>query len=69
MIDLVEWNGTIWLPFKSDNVQVEFVMLNPYVRMSLRHDNQGHYSTQFRIPDHVGVYHFKGVFICQCISM
>jgi len=54
-----EWNGTDWVPFLSDDIQLEFVMLDPYVRTSLKHDEYGVYATQFRIPDVYGVFTFR----------
>lgn len=48
-----------WQPFKADDVQMEFVMLDPYVRTFLSHDGKGRYSVQFTIPDVYGVYKFR----------
>jgi len=58
-VDIEEWNGEEWVPYKADDVQLEFVMLDPYYRINLEHDNEGHYSTTFIAPDVYGVYTFK----------
>jgi len=59
-IDLQEWdvNTNQWVPFKADDVQLEFVMIDPYIRTSLSHDKKGHFSTTFQVPDVYGVYKF-----------
>lgn len=38
-----------WLPRRADDVQVEFVMLDPYVRAPLQHDGNGVYSLRFKV--------------------
>jgi len=48
-----------WVPFKADDVQLEFIMLDPYVRVNLTHDGKGKYSTSFELPDVYGVFTFK----------
>lgn len=48
-----------WLPYKADDVQLEFVMLDPYVRTFLQHDGQGRFAKLFKIPDVYGVYKFR----------
>jgi len=46
-------------PFASDDVQMEFTMLDPYVRTFLKHNNKGLYSVTFKAPDVYGVFSFK----------
>jgi hypothetical protein len=36
-------------PCSADDVQLEFIMLNPYIRAPLRHDGQGTFSLQFKV--------------------
>eukprot|EP00026_Physarum_polycephalum_P009024 Phypoly_transcript_09134.p1 GENE.Phypoly_transcript_09134~~Phypoly_transcript_09134.p1 ORF type:complete len:441 (+),score=85.61 Phypoly_transcript_09134:55-1323(+) len=48
-----------WVPYKADDVQLEFIMLDPYVRTNLKHDGKGTYSTSFQLPDVYGVFTFK----------
>jgi len=47
-----------WVPFKADNVQLEFTMIDPYQRINLKHDGKGVFSTSFMTPDVYGVYKF-----------
>ncbi len=48
-----------WLPYRADDVQLEFVMLDPYVRTFLEHDGSGRFAKLFKIPDVYGVYKFR----------
>ena len=34
---------------RADDLQVEFIMLDPYVRLPLKHDGQGTFSVQFKV--------------------
>jgi len=54
-----EYNGLEWVPFHSDNVQLEFTMLDPYVRIPLKPDKSGRFSVTFTVPDVYGVFSFK----------
>jgi len=54
-----EWNGKEWVPLLADDVQLEFRMLDPYVRTTLKHDKNGKYTTSFKLPDVYGVFTFK----------
>ncbi|KAI9907469.1 hypothetical protein PsorP6_016469 [Peronosclerospora sorghi] len=53
-LDFHEIKDGIWVPYKADDVQLEFVMLDPYVCTTLSHDDQGHFSA----PDVYGIYLF-----------
>jgi len=53
-----EWAGDRWAPFKSDQVQLEVSMLDPYIRTNLAHDGKGVYSTTFTAPDVYGIFSF-----------
>ncbi|XP_019746516.1 dolichyl-diphosphooligosaccharide--protein glycosyltransferase 48 kDa subunit [Hippocampus comes] len=63
--DLVEYSIVIemlsegrWIPFDGDDIQLEFVRIDPFVRTYLKkHD--GEYSVQFKLPDVYGVFQFK----------
>lgn len=62
-IDVQQWDGTqgIWRQFEADDIQVEFVMLNPWVRTRLRPSRNGINSTYFAdipVPDQIGIYKF-----------
>jgi oligosaccharyltransferase complex subunit beta len=41
---------------RAGDVQVEFVMLDPYVRATLAHDGAGRFSTRVKVPDTYGVF-------------
>lgn len=48
-----------WVPYDKNDVQLEFVRIDPFVRTKLTRDSKGVYSARFRIPDVYGVYQFK----------
>lgn len=45
-----------WEAFKAQDVQLEFIMLDPYVRTTLKSTASGHLTTKFVIPDVYGVF-------------
>lgn len=47
-----------WIPFKADDIQLEFVRIDPFVRTTLKFESD-RYVGRFRIPDVYGVYQFK----------
>ncbi|CAG0916671.1 unnamed protein product [Notodromas monacha] len=50
-----------WVPFRGDDVQLEFFRIDPFVRTSLKLANEktGLYEARFKIPDVYGVFQFK----------
>ncbi|TDH73849.1 hypothetical protein CCR75_006284 [Bremia lactucae] len=58
-MDLHELKSGQWLPFKGNDVQLEFVMLDPHIRTTLTHDEQGHFSVTFEAPDVYGIFLFR----------
>lgn len=58
-INIEEYKDGKWIPYKADDVQMEFVRIDPFVRVTMKHDNKGHFKAQFKIPDVYGVYQFK----------
>ncbi|XP_018025715.1 dolichyl-diphosphooligosaccharide--protein glycosyltransferase 48 kDa subunit isoform X2 [Hyalella azteca] len=48
-----------WKPFKTNDLQVEFVRIDPFVRTSLKPSDSGRFSVRFKVPDVYGVYQFK----------
>lgn len=48
-----------WKPFTADDVQLEFVRIDPFVRITLQRKPSGVYEAKFKIPDVYGVYQFK----------
>ncbi|XP_059157616.1 dolichyl-diphosphooligosaccharide--protein glycosyltransferase 48 kDa subunit-like [Physella acuta] len=57
-IVIEELNNGKWEPFKADDVQLEFVRIDPFVRTTLK-PKSGIFSTNFKLPDVYGVYQFK----------
>lgn len=51
--------GDKWVPFTADDIQLEFVRIDPFVRTTLRSRDDGVFQTEFVIPDVYGVYQFK----------
>lgn len=47
-----------WQPYRASDVQLEFRMLDPHVRVFLQHDQQGTFSTEFQVPDVYGVFKY-----------
>jgi len=60
-MEIQEWlsSSQRWTPFRADDVQLEFSMLDPYVRMRLVPDGQGGFHASFKAPDVYGVFQFK----------
>jgi oligosaccharyltransferase complex subunit beta len=48
-----------WKPFNANDMQVEFVMLDPYQRITLTSNGKGVMSGRFQIPDQYGVFKFR----------
>ncbi|KAF2361925.1 Dolichyl-diphosphooligosaccharide--protein glycosyltransferase 48kDa subunit [Trinorchestia longiramus] len=48
-----------WKPFKAQDLQLEFVRIDPFVRTTLKPSASGRFSVQFKVPDVYGVYQFK----------
>jgi oligosaccharyltransferase complex subunit beta len=57
VIEIEELKDNKWVPFKADDVQMEFVRIDPFVRTTLKQSN-GKYSVKFKVPDVYGVYKF-----------
>ena len=48
-----------WSPYKSNDVQFEFVRIDPFVRQTMQHSADGTYIARFKVPDVYGVYKFQ----------
>ncbi|KAG8224222.1 hypothetical protein J437_LFUL002678 [Ladona fulva] len=48
-----------WVPFEADDIQLEFVRIDPFVRTRLIKKQGGKYEARFKIPDVYGVYQLK----------
>lgn len=47
-----------WVPYNTEDMQLEFVMIDPYVRAALKRVGQGEYLTTFTVPDTMGIFKF-----------
>ena len=47
-----------WLFRRADDLQISFVMLDPYIRQPMTHDGNGRFSLKFRVPDVYGVFKY-----------
>ncbi|XP_062247955.1 dolichyl-diphosphooligosaccharide--protein glycosyltransferase 48 kDa subunit [Platichthys flesus] len=63
--DLVEYSIVVemlaegrWVPFDGEDIQLEFVRIDPFVRTYLK-KNGGKYTIKFTLPDVYGVFQFK----------
>lgn len=62
-IKMQKWQDDRWVPFIAKDVQLELIMLDPYIRTTLdvagTSATAARYSTTLKLPDHYGVFHFK----------
>ncbi|KAK9691126.1 hypothetical protein RND81_09G177500 [Saponaria officinalis] len=58
-VEIYEWLGKSWEPYVTDDVQLQFYMMSPYVLKTLSTDKKGRYFTSFKVPDVYGVFQFK----------
>lgn len=56
-IEIEEYSNGKWSPFQGNDVQLEFVRLDPFVRTTLNNKN-GKLEVQFKIPDVYGIFKF-----------
>eukprot|EP00095_Tigriopus_kingsejongensis_P008299 snap_masked-scaffold948_size77650-processed-gene-0.11 protein:Tk08299 transcript:snap_masked-scaffold948_size77650-processed-gene-0.11-mRNA-1 annotation:"dolichyl-diphosphooligosaccharide--protein glycosyltransferase 48 kda subunit" len=61
-IGIEEFKQGAWVPYRSNDVQMEFVRIDPFVRLTLK-GNNGLFQGKFKIPDVYGVYQFKVEYI------
>jgi oligosaccharyltransferase complex subunit beta len=47
------------VPYETNDLQLEFVRIDPFVRMTMKPVGNGRYEGRFKIPDVYGVYQFK----------
>ncbi|XP_040574753.1 dolichyl-diphosphooligosaccharide--protein glycosyltransferase 48 kDa subunit [Lepeophtheirus salmonis] len=67
-IVIEEFKGGKWVPYSAKDVQLEFVRIDPFVRINLKPDGNGKFSAKFKIPDVYGVYQFKINYVRTGIS-
>jgi len=63
-IELSEYNDGVWQPFNATDVQLELIMLDPYIRATLKQQpitnpNSSTFAIDLMVPDHCGVFTFK----------
>lgn len=62
-ISLQQWDGDKWTPYVASDVQLELIMLDPYIRVTLSDvqtsGDAARYAVTLKLPDHYGVFHFK----------
>jgi oligosaccharyltransferase complex subunit beta len=62
-MDVSEWRNGQWNVFEAKDIQVEAVMLDPYIRKTMKIDSSSgsntHYKASFKLPDQYGVFTFK----------
>lgn len=58
-INVEKLAGDKWVPFVTNDLQLEFVRIDPFVRLTMKHVSNGRYEARFKIPDVYGVYQFK----------
>ncbi|XP_050546812.1 dolichyl-diphosphooligosaccharide--protein glycosyltransferase 48 kDa subunit-like [Daktulosphaira vitifoliae] len=59
LLELERWENGNWIPHNANDVQVEFVRIDPFWRGNLKNIGSGKYEFTFKIPDTYGVYQFK----------
>merc|ERR1711976_95312 len=57
-IEIEEYSAGKWQPFKANDVQLEFVRIDPFVRTTLK-GTDGKFVARFKLPDVYGVYQFR----------
>ncbi|CAO3630802.1 unnamed protein product [Mucor hiemalis] len=63
-VDIEEYRNNKWVPFEADDVQLEVIMLDPYIRTTLKQvptqgESYGRFEANLRLPDVYGVFTFK----------
>jgi dolichyl-diphosphooligosaccharide---protein glycosyltransferase subunit DDOST/WBP1 len=48
-----------WKTFNANDIQLQLIMLDPYIRITLDQGEDGRYHKQFRVPDTFGVYKLR----------
>ncbi|RWS15322.1 Dolichyl-diphosphooligosaccharide--protein glycosyltransferase subunit-like protein [Dinothrombium tinctorium] len=56
-IEIEKLQNGVWVPYEADDVQLEFVRIDPFVRTSLKKEGKK-FVAKFRIPDVYGVFKF-----------
>ncbi|KAI9313497.1 Dolichyl-diphosphooligosaccharide--protein glycosyltransferase subunit WBP1 [Dichotomocladium elegans] len=65
LLEVSEYQDDTWVPYKADDIQLEIIMLDPYIRTTLKQvpvSPEHHYGLfvgHVRLPDVYGVFTFK----------
>jgi oligosaccharyltransferase complex subunit beta len=57
IVEVLENNE--WKPFHANDMQMEFVMLDPHIRKTMTADDRGKFSATFTAPDNYGIFKFR----------
>uniref|UniRef100_A0A5S6Q6K1 Dolichyl-diphosphooligosaccharide--protein glycosyltransferase 48 kDa subunit n=1 Tax=Trichuris muris TaxID=70415 RepID=A0A5S6Q6K1_TRIMR len=55
-IEIEERRNGKWIPYVANDVQLEFVRIDPFIRTTLKGGKDGVYTTTFQVPDVYGVF-------------
>ena len=55
-IKIESYENSKWVPYLADDIQFEFVRIDPFVRKTMSHHPDGTYEARFKVPDVYGVY-------------
>lgn len=73
LMEVQVWDGEAaqWKGFEANDIQVEFVMMDPWVRarMHMVNGSAGVYKAQIQVPDQIGVYKFKVEYVRPGLSV
>ena len=56
-IDIERKTEGVWAPYIADDVQLQFIMLEPYYQVPLAREGNTYYY-KFRVPERLGVFRF-----------
>ncbi|KRZ83616.1 Dolichyl-diphosphooligosaccharide--protein glycosyltransferase 48 kDa subunit [Trichinella sp. T8] len=56
-IEVEELKNGVWVPYTVNDMQMEFVRIDPFIRMTMK-SKAGKYKANFKVPDVYGVYKF-----------
>jgi len=57
-LKISEYVNGAWVAFQADDVQMEFVRIDPFIRQNMKNNGNGVFECKFRIPDVYGVFKF-----------
>ncbi|ORY93370.1 Dolichyl-diphosphooligosaccharide--protein glycosyltransferase subunit WBP1 [Syncephalastrum racemosum] len=65
ILEVSEYKDDKWVPFEADDIQLEIIMLDPYIRTTLKQvpvspeHHYGRFTAHVKLPDVYGVFTFK----------